>query len=157
MPRWAAAPIRRALQQRAETLAQGAAHSAVTLLDKAWELLRNDVPARVDALESRLLALTEAGQVSRALTEVEAFDDAQTHAFITRTFDLARRSHRISIEDPHLKTPRPLGHAASDTPKATDADRLPEDIFATQEHDPPAGILSAPCIAICLDEPAGRG
>jgi DNA-binding CsgD family transcriptional regulator len=56
-------------------LAQGAAHSAVTLLDKAWELLQSDVPARVDALEARLLALTEAGQVSRALATAETFDE----------------------------------------------------------------------------------
>lgn len=51
-------------------LANGAAHSAVALLDKAWELLVNDVPARADALEARLYALAEAGLVDKALAEV---------------------------------------------------------------------------------------
>jgi DNA-binding CsgD family transcriptional regulator len=51
-------------------LAGGAAHSAVILLDRAWELLVNDVPARADALEERLNALAEAGLVDKALAEV---------------------------------------------------------------------------------------
>jgi DNA-binding CsgD family transcriptional regulator len=48
-------------------LAQGAAHSGVTLLDQAWELLAEDLPDRVDALETQVHALVEAGLVERAL------------------------------------------------------------------------------------------
>jgi DNA-binding CsgD family transcriptional regulator len=56
---------RRALQQ-------GAASSAVTLLDNALELLtaEADVPVRADAFAARLYALVEAGQVELALTSV---------------------------------------------------------------------------------------
>jgi DNA-binding CsgD family transcriptional regulator/tetratricopeptide (TPR) repeat protein len=50
-------------------LATGAAASAVSLLDQAWELLA-DAPSRADALEQLLLALAEAGQVERALTSI---------------------------------------------------------------------------------------
>lgn len=52
-------------------LAEGAAHSAVELLDRAWELLTADLPDRVDALETQVYALAEAGMVDRALTAVE--------------------------------------------------------------------------------------
>ncbi|MDX8030575.1 AAA family ATPase [Lentzea sp. BCCO 10_0856] len=47
-------------------LAQGAAQSAVTLLDRSLELVHEPVQ-RFEALEAQLLALTEAGQVDRAL------------------------------------------------------------------------------------------
>ena len=49
---------------------QGAASSAVTLLDKALELLPADGDARVraDAVAALLYALVEAGQVERAMT-----------------------------------------------------------------------------------------
>lgn len=47
-------------------LAQGAAQSAVTLLDRSLELVHDPV-RRFEALEAQLLALTEAGQVDRAL------------------------------------------------------------------------------------------
>jgi DNA-binding CsgD family transcriptional regulator len=56
-------------------LAQGAAHSAVALLDKAWDLLAGDVPARADALETQLYALAEAGLMDRALAAVSALDE----------------------------------------------------------------------------------
>ncbi|HEY4457880.1 MAG TPA: AAA family ATPase [Pseudonocardiaceae bacterium] len=59
-------------------LAGGAAHSAVILLDKAWELLVNDVPARADALEARLYALAEAGLVDKALAEVSMLAEIGT-------------------------------------------------------------------------------
>jgi DNA-binding CsgD family transcriptional regulator len=53
-------------------LAQGAAHSAVTLLDRAWELLpAADSAARADAMETLLYALAEDGLVERALASVE--------------------------------------------------------------------------------------
>lgn len=56
-------------------LAQGAAGSAVTLLDRAWELLPpNDHAARADAMESLLYALAEGGLVERALASVEVLD-----------------------------------------------------------------------------------
>ncbi|MFI1823945.1 ATP-binding protein [Lentzea sp. NPDC020367] len=47
-------------------LAQGAAQSAVTLLERSLELVEDPVQ-RFEALEAQLLALTEAGQVDRAL------------------------------------------------------------------------------------------
>jgi DNA-binding CsgD family transcriptional regulator len=56
-------------------LAQGAANSAVGLLDKAWELLTTDEAAqRADTLEHLLYALAEAGLVERALTSVDLLD-----------------------------------------------------------------------------------
>lgn len=72
-------------------LAQGAAHSAVTLLDRAWELLRAEVPARVDALETRLQALTEAGQLNRALDEAEALDEVGAGLTLVRRAQLHTR------------------------------------------------------------------
>jgi DNA-binding NarL/FixJ family response regulator len=59
-------------------LAEGAAHSAVTVLDRAWQLLADDVPARVTALEHRVYALAEAGLVDRALAEADLLDDVGT-------------------------------------------------------------------------------
>lgn len=56
-------------------LAQGAANSAVGLLDKAWELLTSDdVAVRADTLEHLLYALAEAGLVERALASVGMLD-----------------------------------------------------------------------------------
>jgi len=56
-------------------LAQGAATSAVTLLDRAWELLaEDDAHARADVLETLMYALAEAGQVDRALSSVHILD-----------------------------------------------------------------------------------
>jgi DNA-binding CsgD family transcriptional regulator len=52
-------------------LTQGAAQSAVALLDQAWELLASDPAARADALEAQLYALAEAGMVDRALAAVQ--------------------------------------------------------------------------------------
>jgi DNA-binding CsgD family transcriptional regulator len=51
-------------------LRQGAATSAVTLLDKALELLDSDgeAAARTDAFAALLYALVEAGQIERAMT-----------------------------------------------------------------------------------------
>ncbi|TCO60588.1 regulatory LuxR family protein [Actinocrispum wychmicini] len=83
-------------------LAHGAAHSAVTLLDKAWDLLVHDVPARADALEARLYALAEAGLVDRALAAVTMLDEvgarldrrrrAQLHARLAWVANLAGRT-----------------------------------------------------------------
>lgn len=56
-------------------LAQGAAQSAVTLLDRSLDLLVHDPANRASALESQLLALTEAGQVDRALAVGARFDE----------------------------------------------------------------------------------
>ncbi|GAB1510101.1 helix-turn-helix transcriptional regulator [Actinophytocola sp. KF-1] len=56
-------------------LAQGAASSAVALLDRAWELLPpGDTPARADTMESLLYALAEGGLVERALTSIGVLD-----------------------------------------------------------------------------------
>lgn len=54
------------------SLAEGAASSAVTLLQRAWELLaEDDVPVRADALESLIYALAEAGRIEQALDTVQ--------------------------------------------------------------------------------------
>ena len=55
---------------------QGAANSAVTLLDKALELLAADGDARIraDAYATLLYALVEAGQVERAMTSAAALE-----------------------------------------------------------------------------------
>jgi DNA-binding CsgD family transcriptional regulator len=57
-------------------LAQGAANSAVTLLDKALELLTGDDDAqiRADAFASLLYALAEAGLVERALSSANELE-----------------------------------------------------------------------------------
>jgi DNA-binding CsgD family transcriptional regulator len=56
-------------------LAQGAADSAVTLLDRAAELLPPaDTAARADAMETLLHALAEGGLVERALSSVSILD-----------------------------------------------------------------------------------
>jgi DNA-binding CsgD family transcriptional regulator/tetratricopeptide (TPR) repeat protein len=57
-------------------LAQGAASSAVTLLDKALELLADggDAQVRADAFASQLYALAEAGLVERAVTSAGELD-----------------------------------------------------------------------------------
>lgn len=55
-------------------LAQGAAQSAVTLLDKTWELLAHDTAARAAALETQLYALAESGLIDRALDVVTFLD-----------------------------------------------------------------------------------
>lgn len=56
-------------------LAQGAADSAVALLDRAWELLpAGDKSARADTMETLLYALAEGGLVERALTSIEILD-----------------------------------------------------------------------------------
>ena len=56
-------------------LAQGAADSAVALLDRAWELLPSgDKSARADTMETLLYALAEGGLVERALTSIEVLD-----------------------------------------------------------------------------------
>jgi DNA-binding CsgD family transcriptional regulator len=53
-------------------LVEGAANSAVTLLDRAWELLaEDDAGTRADALEPLIYALAEAGRIDRALAAVK--------------------------------------------------------------------------------------
>lgn len=83
-------------------LAQGAAQSAVSLLDRALELLLPDPAARVGALEAQLLALTEAGLVDRALAVGNTFDEvsagldpvrrAQLHTRLAWAANLAGRT-----------------------------------------------------------------
>jgi DNA-binding CsgD family transcriptional regulator len=59
--------------RRAST--QGAANSAVGLLDRAWDLLAGDEAAeRADTLEHLVYALAEAGLVERALASVGTLD-----------------------------------------------------------------------------------
>ncbi|SDI36572.1 regulatory protein, luxR family [Actinokineospora alba] len=70
-------PVRAGLlfaESGARALAQGAAQSAVTLLDKAWDLLAHDPAARAAALETQLYALAEAGLIDRALAVVGILD-----------------------------------------------------------------------------------
>jgi DNA-binding CsgD family transcriptional regulator len=56
-------------------LTQGAASSAVGLLDKAWDLLAGaEATERADTLEHLLYALAEAGLVERALASVATLD-----------------------------------------------------------------------------------
>ncbi len=56
-------------------LAQGAASTAVSLLDKALEVLpHDDAQKRAETLASLLLALSEAGMVERAVTEAAGLD-----------------------------------------------------------------------------------
>jgi DNA-binding CsgD family transcriptional regulator len=57
-------------------LASGAAASAVSLLDRATELL-TDASDRADALEQLLLALAEAGEVERALASINSLDQVR--------------------------------------------------------------------------------
>ncbi len=60
-------------------LAQGAAQSAVTLLDRSLELLVHDPARRFEALETQLLALTEAGRMDQALTIGATFDEVSAN------------------------------------------------------------------------------
>ncbi len=64
---------------------QGAVSSAVTLLDKALELLATDKDARIraDAFATQLYALAEAGQVERAMTSAEELE--QVTGMLDRT------------------------------------------------------------------------
>jgi DNA-binding NarL/FixJ family response regulator len=52
-------------------LAEGAVHSAVAVLDRAWELLATELPERIEALETQVHALAEAGMVDRALAAAD--------------------------------------------------------------------------------------
>src|SRR5690606_36083987 len=57
-------------------LAQGAASSAVTLLDRAHALLADADPGtRAEILESLLYALAEAGLIERALASTKLLDE----------------------------------------------------------------------------------
>ncbi|WP_157233821.1 helix-turn-helix transcriptional regulator [Kibdelosporangium phytohabitans] len=63
------------LEAGRRALNQGAADSAVALLDRAWEWLEDeDGTARADVLETLLYALAEAGQIDRGLSSVIALD-----------------------------------------------------------------------------------
>ncbi|MFC3737867.1 ATP-binding protein [Paractinoplanes deccanensis] len=84
-------------------LAQGAAGSAVTLLDRALGLLaEGDAAARADTVEHLLYALAEAGLVERALASVSALDEigsgldrdrrAQLHIRLAWSLNVAGRS-----------------------------------------------------------------
>ncbi|HEX6968557.1 MAG TPA: LuxR C-terminal-related transcriptional regulator, partial [Micromonosporaceae bacterium] len=71
-----AAAARLFVEAGRRALTAGAAASAVTLLDRAWELLipADDVALRADALETLIYALAEAGMVERALASLDALD-----------------------------------------------------------------------------------
>ncbi|CAM3845205.1 helix-turn-helix transcriptional regulator [Kibdelosporangium persicum] len=65
------------LESGRRALNQGAADSAVALLDRAWELLAHeDGATRADVLETLLYALAEAGQIDRAFNSVTSLDQA---------------------------------------------------------------------------------
>jgi DNA-binding CsgD family transcriptional regulator len=68
------------LEAGRRALDRGAAGSAVTLLDKAMEMLvrDDDAHARADAFAALLYALAEAGQVERAVTSVNTLDQLTT-------------------------------------------------------------------------------
>lgn len=112
-------------------LAQGAAHSAVELLDRAWHLLDSDVSARVDVLESQLYALAEAGLVDRALSaagllaEVGGIDPhrrARVHARLAWVCNVDGRAKEAAHQ---LETARSLlGESASAE------DTVPVDVVA---------------------------
>ncbi|MGC9665109.1 AAA family ATPase [Planosporangium sp. 12N6] len=70
-------------------LAAGAATSAVTLLERARDLLVHDdtgdaAEVRADAVESLLYALAEAGQFDRAVACVDSLDGQGGHALVAR-------------------------------------------------------------------------
>jgi hypothetical protein len=67
---------RPAVRRGGRALAEGAADTAVNLLDKAIDLLGTgtDVQARADALAALLVALAEAGLVERAVTAAAQLD-----------------------------------------------------------------------------------
>jgi DNA-binding CsgD family transcriptional regulator len=102
-------------------LAQGAANSAVTLLDKAWDLLAGaDAAPRAITLESLLHALAEAGLVERAIASIRILDDiggldprrrAQLHTRLAWAATVAgRRDHGLA----QLNAARTLlGHDAA--------------------------------------------
>lgn len=111
-------------------LAQGAASSAVGLLDKAWELLTTDEAAeRADALEHLIYALAESGLVERALTSASMLDEvggldrgrrAQLH---TRLAWAAQVAGRISHCQVQIDRARALLG-----PDAAEADTAPIDV-----------------------------
>jgi DNA-binding CsgD family transcriptional regulator len=111
-------------------LAQGAASSAVGLLDKAWELLTTDDAAgRADTLEYLIYALAESGLVERALEAASMLDEvggldrgrrAQLH---TRLAWAAQVAGRISHCQVQIDTARAL--LGQD---AAEADTAPIDV-----------------------------
>lgn len=124
-------------------LAQGAANSAVAMLDRAWDLLA-DAPAarRAVTLESLLHALAEAGLVERAIASVGILDEiggldlrrrAELHTRLAWGATVAgRREHALAQ----------LGAARSLLgPDAADADLAPIDVVAAH---------------LALDEPGER-
>lgn len=115
-------------------MAQGAAGSAVMLLDKALELLAGDADAQVraDAFAALLYALAEAGMVERAVTSVTELEDiagllskrsrAQLH---TRLAWAAAVAGRCSEGLAQVDTARRLLG-----PDASDEDTAPIDVVA---------------------------
>lgn len=88
-------------------LEQGAANTAVALLDKAWDLLAGaEAGPRARTLESLLLALAEAGLVERAIDSIGILDDiggldprrrAQLHTRLAWAAEIAgRREHALA-------------------------------------------------------------
>lgn len=119
---------------------QGAANTAVALLDKAWDLLAGaDAGARALTLESLLHALAEAGLVERAIDSIGILDDigglaprrrAQLHTRLAMAAAIAgRREHALA----QLRAARTLlgQHAAAE-------DLAPIDVVAAHlELDEP--------------------
>jgi len=111
-------------------LAQGAANSAVGLLDKAWDLQTGDVAAaRATTLENLLYALAEAGLVERALASVGTLDQvggldprrrAQLHTHLAWAGQVAGRGEHSRAQ---IATARALLG-----PDAAAADTAPIDI-----------------------------
>jgi DNA-binding CsgD family transcriptional regulator len=113
-------------------LAQGAANTAVALLDKAWDLLTDaDAAHRAVTLESLLHALAEAGLVERAVASIRILDDiggleprrrAQLHTRLAWAATVAgRREHALA----QLGAARTLLG-----PNAADEDLAPIDLVA---------------------------
>jgi DNA-binding CsgD family transcriptional regulator len=113
-------------------VAQGAARSAVGLLDKAWHLLAGAGAAeRAEALEHLLYALAEAGLVERALASVGTFDQVGGLEPRRRARLHTRLAWAALIADPgHPKGLAQITAARSLLgPDADEADTAPVDVM----------------------------
>ena len=109
-------------------LDRGAAHSAVALLEKAWELLVGGEPAaRASTLESLLYALAEAGLVERALAfaavldRIDGMDRRRKAQLHTRLAWVAAVAGRTGQSHTQLEAARAL---LGPEPAAEDAARV---------------------------------
>lgn len=112
-------------------VAQGAARSAVGLLDKAWRLLSDaDAAERADTLEHLLYALAEAGLVERALASVGTFDQVGGLDPRRRARLHTRLAWAALIADPGPKGLAQITAARSLLgPDADEADTAPVDVM----------------------------